>query len=242
MKDAILFEKVSFRYRERLILSDITFTVSPGEFVGIIGPNGGGKTTLLKLMTGFLKPNSGSIEIFGRAPALEPQTIAYVPQNLHYDREFPISVKELVLSGRLFHLAWHGMFSEEDKIIALNALQQVGLEHLWNVSFGNLSGGQQQRALIARALASQPKLLLLDEPTANVDTQAEADIYNLLQQLKGSMTILIVTHDLKMAIEHVEKVLCVQQQLISYSPQKVCEHYAMGLYHPTLTPLKRGAK
>lgn len=238
MKDALLFENVSFRYRDRVILSDISFTVSPGEFVGIIGPNGGGKTTLLKLITGFLKPDGGKIEIFGNAPALN-QTIAYVPQNLRYDREFPISVKELVLSGRLFHLPWHGMFSEEDKIIALDALQQVGLEHLWDVSFGNLSGGQQQRALIARALASQPKLLLLDEPTANVDTQAEADIYSLLQKLKGNMTILIVTHDLKMAIEHVERVLCVQQKLISYSPKQVCEHYAMGLYHPTIL---RGGK
>lgn len=233
MKEALSFDKVCFRYNETPILNNVSFSVAQGEFVGIIGPNGGGKTTLLKLIMGFLKPTSGQIELFGKA-----DEIAYVPQNLRYDREFPISVKELVLLGRLGFLPWYGKFSETDEKAALEALDMVGIRHLEHSAFGKLSGGQQQRALIARALASHPKLLLLDEPTASVDVHAEADIYALLQKLKGTITILIVTHDLKMAIEQVDRVLCVQHELISYSPQEVCEHYAMGLYHPPLMPAK----
>lgn len=240
MTPAIEFQHVFFSYREFCVLSDISFKVSKGQFVSIIGPNGGGKTTLLKLIMGFIKPSSGKIEILGSPPETVLQKIAYVPQNLRYDREFPISVDELVLSGRLSHLSWYGKYSDNDKLAAKKALEQVGLSHLCHASFGNLSGGQQQRALIARALASEPEILLLDEPTANVDAEAQTEIYSLLHRLKGEMTILIVTHDLKMAIDQVDRVLCVQQQLIAYSPQEVCEHYAMGLYHPPLINMQRG--
>lgn len=241
MNEAIEFKNVFFSYRDLVVLSDITFAIEKGQFVSVIGPNGGGKTTLLKLMMGFLKPSQGCIKILGQPPDEVLQRIAYVPQNLRYDREFPISVDELILSGRLSHLSWFGKFSHNDKTAAKKALEQVGLSHLGNCSFGNLSGGQQQRALIARALASEPEILLLDEPTANVDAEAQAEIYSLLYRLKGKMTILIVTHDLKMAIEQVDRVLCVQQKLISYSPQEVCEHYAMGLYHTPLINLQRGS-
>lgn len=234
MKKVLFFDQVFFRYNETPILNNVTFSIDKGEFVGIIGPNGGGKTTLLKLIMGFLKPLSGKIKVFGKEEGEKSQKIAYVPQNLRYDREFPISVKELVLLGRLEHLPWFGKFSGKDHKEAREALEKVGIRDLENEAFGKLSGGQQQRALIARALASKPKLLLLDEPTANVDAKAESDIYALLQTLKGSMTILIVTHDLKIAVEQVDRVLCVQHELISYSPKEVCEHYAMGLYHPPL--------
>ncbi|MGK5595704.1 MAG: metal ABC transporter ATP-binding protein [Parachlamydiaceae bacterium] len=244
MTKAIEFDHVYFSYQDLCALSNITFAISIGEFVSIIGPNGGGKTTLLKLMMGFLKPSSGRVTILNQPPEKALQTIAYVPQNLRYDREFPISVKELVLSGRLSHLSWYGQFRPSDYLAVKQSLEQVGIAHLQESAFGALSGGQQQRALIARALASQPEILLLDEPTANVDAEAQAEIYALLYRLKRTMTILIVTHDLKMAIEQVDRVLCVEKQLISYSPQEVCEHYAMGLYHPRLISLElnRGKK
>ncbi len=244
MTIALKFEHVCFSYRDLCALSDATFSIKIGEFVSIIGPNGGGKTTLLKLIMGFLKPSSGKITILSHNPEKALKKIAYVPQNLRYDREFPISVKEVVLSGRLSHLSWFGQFHSSDYLAAQQALEQVGIAHLQESAFGDLSGGQQQRTLIARALASQPDILLLDEPTANVDAEAQAEIYALLYRLKGSMTILIVTHDLKMAIEQVDRVLCVERQLISYSPQEVCEHYAMGLYHPRLISLElnRGNK
>lgn len=242
MNPAIEFQNVFFSYRDFCVLSDVTFGIHNGQFISIIGPNGGGKTTLLKLIMGFLKPDSGIIKVLGNPPEDVLQKIAYVPQNLRYDREFPISVGELVLSGRLAHLSWYGRFSEKDKKAAKHALEQVGLPHLCDTAFGNLSGGQQQRALIARALASEPAILLLDEPTANVDAEAQTEIYSLLHQLKGKMTILIVTHDLKMAIDQVDRVLCVQQQLIAYSPQEVCEHYAMGLYHPPLINMNKSKR
>lgn len=233
----VTFDHVSFAYQDAPILSDVSFKVSAGEFVGIIGPNGGGKTTLLKLILGFLKPSIGKIEVLGKPPGTATTRVAYVAQGLSFDRQFPISVMELVMSGRLSHLPWHGNFSEEEIALGMEALTKVGMEKFCDHPFGKLSGGQAQRALIARALVSKPDLLLLDEPTASVDVQAEADIYGILKNLRSSMTILMVTHDLRAAIDLVDRVLCVQGSLISLMPQEVCEHYAIGLYH---APLKIG--
>ncbi len=232
------FKEVSFSYPGSEILKDISFKIFPSEFIGIIGPNGGGKTTLLKLILGFLKPSSGNILIFGEKAGnswgMSP--ISYVPQSIRYDRDFPITVEEVVLSGLISQLPWYGRFKSEDKKKAKRALEKVGLTHLKNVPFGTLSGGQSQRVLIARALVSNPQLLLLDEPTASVDSQAESDIYKLLQNLKGDMTILMVTHDLGIAIDQVDRVLCVQGQVISLKPEEVCKHFVFGLYH---MPLKQ---
>lgn len=236
----VTLKNVYFSYQDALVLEDISFNINKGEFVGLIGPNGGGKTTLLKLIMGFLKPNSGSIKIFDEPPAIASQQISYVPQSLRFDKQFPISVLELVLGGRLSHLPWYGKFSHADKQAALEALERVGLLEFQHRSFGNLSGGQAQRALIARALASEPRLLLLDEPTASVDTQAEADIYKILKSLQGQITILMVTHNLQAAIELVEKVICVQKTAAVLNPQQVCEHFALGLYHAPLINIKNG--
>lgn len=239
MSTVIELQHVNFSYPNADVLRDVSFHVEQGEFIGIIGPNGGGKTTLLKLIMGFLKPTSGKIDVFGLPPAAALPQLAYVPQGLHFDRQFPISVMELVLSGRLSRLPWYGVYSDQDRKAAQEALEKVGMLEFRDHPFGNLSGGQAQRALIARALVSEPKLLLLDEPTASVDSQAEALIYSILKQLRGSMTILMVTHDLRAAIDIVERVLCVQGGVLSLLPQEVCEHFALGLYH---TPLQIGTK
>jgi len=238
METVVSLQNVSFAYQGTPVLKEISFDIKQGEFIGIIGPNGGGKTTLLKLILGFLKPSSGKISIFGKYPS-STQTdsicrISYVPQSLRFDKQFPISVLELVLGGRLSHLPWYGRFSHADKLAALEALDRVGMVDFHHRAFGNLSGGQAQRALIARALASNPNLLLLDEPTASVDAQAELDIYNILKKLQGNMTIVMVTHNLQAAIELVEKVICVQNTAVILNPQQVCEHFAFGLYHPKL--------
>jgi zinc transport system ATP-binding protein len=193
---------------------------------------------LLKLILGFLSPSSGTVSVFGKEPRLAQSEIAYVPQQMRFDRSFPISTLELVLGGRLAHLPWYGRFKQEDREKALYALEKVGLADLAPRSFASLSGGQQQRVLIARALASEPKLLLLDEPTASVDPEAEAAILNLLQSMRGSITLMMVTHDLQTAIHYVDRVLVVQHQVIAYTPQEVCEHYALGLYHPPLLNLR----
>jgi zinc transport system ATP-binding protein len=238
MSCAIQIDKLSFSYRDTLVLKDVSFQIPEGEFVGIIGPNGGGKTTLLKLILGFLQPTSGKVEIFGQLPQASLSQVAYVPQTLRFDREFPISVLELVLCGRLSHLPWYGKFKRSEKKAALGALEKVGLIEFQDHSFGQLSGGQAQRALIARALVSEPRLLLLDEPTASVDSQAQADIYAILKTLSKSMTILMVTHDLGIAINQVQKVICVQGGAFDLKPEEVCKHFALGLYHSPFIQVK----
>jgi zinc transport system ATP-binding protein len=235
MDQIVEFNEVNFAYQEMLILKNVYLEIYPGEFIGIIGPNGGGKTTLLKLLLGFLKPNSGRISVFGESPSKTTlQHISYVPQTMRYDRDFPISVMEVVLSGLLSRLPWYGRFMKSERLAAFEALDKLGVADLSERSFGTLSGGQAQRVLIARALVSNPKILLLDEPTANVDSLAESIIYKILEELKGQVTILMVTHDLKTVIDRVERVLCVQHEVVSLLPQEVCEHFAFGLYHPPL--------
>lgn len=237
MSSIVQLQDVSFSYADTTVLKDVSFQVNSGELIGIIGPNGGGKTTLLKLILGIFNPDQGSIQVLGSSPTNSISQVAYVPQGLRYDRQFPISVMELVLSGRLSRLPWYGLYSAADKQAAKEALDLVGMLPFRNRAFGSLSGGQAQRALIARALVSEPRLLLLDEPTANVDAQAEALIYSILKELQKKMTILMVTHDLKAAIDIVGRVLCVQGGVLSLLPQEVCEHFALGLYH---APMKIG--
>lgn len=235
MESAVVFEDVSFAYQNGTsVLKNVSFHVARGEFIGIIGPNGGGKTTLLKLIMGFLQPTNGKIFIFGKPPLEQLQTISYVPQNLKFDKDFPISLDELVLSGLLSQLPWYGRFSPACKAAALEALEKVGLRELHHRPIGTLSGGQMQRGLIARALVSKPKLLLLDEPTANVDAKAEADIHALLKELAGEVTIMMVTHNLQDSISNVDRVLCVQQTAMALQTKEVCEHFALGLYHAPL--------
>lgn len=239
MDPIISLENVSFAYQNTLILKDATFNISAGEFVGIFGPNGGGKTTLLKLIMGFLKPASGHIRTFGSSPQQTQNKIAYVPQRQPFDSDFPISTLELVLSGRLSRLPWHGGFSSDDIAAAAQQLEKVGLSHVLHHAYGTLSGGQAQRALIARALVSDSELLLLDEPTTGVDYEAEEEIYAILEELKGHITIMIVTHHLRTAVHQVHRALCVNKTVVSLQPEEVCEHFAIGLYHP---PLVKGTE
>lgn len=237
--DTIIAENLSFSYSGYPVLQNASFQVQAGEFIAVIGPNGGGKTTLLYLIMAFLKPKSGSLKIFGRSPKEAGPMMGWVPQNFHYDRHFPISVLEVVLMSRLSKTNFLGNYSKEDKVLALQALEQVGLKGFEKTPFSELSGGQAQRVLIARALASNPHLLLLDEATANVDKEAQAEIHKILNHLKGKITILMVTHDLNAIFDSVDRVLCVQTQVTPLSKEEVCQHFALGLYHPPLKTLKR---
>ncbi|MFA6916453.1 MAG: ABC transporter ATP-binding protein [Parachlamydiales bacterium] len=238
MADAIEIENLTFGYQGDIpVVENISWTLSEGQFVAVVGPNGGGKTTLLKLILGLYSPEKGSIKVFGKSPCKALSKIAYVPQNLIYDRQFPINVLDVVLMGLLSELPWYGRFKKEDVEKALAALRKVNLEDQADAAFGDLSGGQRQRALIARALVSEPKLLLLDEPTASVDVKAETDIYRLLAMLQGEMTIIMVTHDLQTAINNIENVVLVQRTLRALSKEEVCQHFAIGLYHP---PVAKG--
>lgn len=212
----ISFQNVVFAYDDSPILRDVNLNIKAGEYIGIIGPNGGGKTTLLKLILGFLKPQKGTITV-------DNAKLAYVPQQRRYDRHFPLSVEELVSQGLLHSSHWQPAVAE--------ALQLVGLSAFTKKPFRALSGGQLQRALIARALVSNPSILLLDEPTANLDPEAQEDIHTLLRSFKKKMTILMVSHDLNTIINEVDRILCVQGTVSSTLPKDLCKHFAMGLYH-----------
>ncbi len=245
MKDpAIQISDLFFSYDDTSVLERINGEIHPGSFVGIMGPNGGGKTTLLKLLMGFLSPTRGHVKIFGQPPAKVLTRIGYVPQFHQADRDFPITVFELVLLGALGKTNFWGFYPKEIKERAEMLIDQLGLSPHLKKPFGSLSGGLAQRALLARALLSDPDLLFLDEPMANIDAPSSIAILNRLQELKGKKTILLVTHDLNTIVEKVDRVLCVQTHLTSYLPKEVCKHFATGLYHTPLlgTPEKLHTK
>jgi zinc transport system ATP-binding protein len=218
-----------FSYEGINVLQKIHLHVRKGEFIGIMGPNGGGKTTLLKLLMGFLRPTAGMIRVQGK--------IGYVPQVHRTDRDFPITVWELVLLGALSKTTFWGTYPAKVKEKANALIDRLGLTPHKDKVFGSLSGGLAQRALLAGALLSNPDLLLLDEPTANIDAASTKVIFEILEEMRGDKTILIVTHDLKTIIERVDRVLCVQGDVSSILPKDVCEHFALGLYHAPLLSL-----
>ena len=235
---ALFLDKVFFSYEKTLVLEDVSLTIYEGDFIGIFGPNGGGKTTLLQLIMGFFPPDQGNISLWGNAHQKKSSLIGYVPQITRFDKKFPITVDEVVQMGFLSKLSFLGFLKPYYKQEALEALEKVGMVSFKNHSFGALSGGQAQRVLIARALVSKPKLLILDEPTASVDPQAEENILQILNSLKGSMTILMVTHNLQTILHKVKKLLCVHKHVHTLCPSEVCEHFGLGLYHSPL--IKKG--
>jgi len=224
-----------FQYEEHFILEDVSFEVEEGEFVIIFGPNGGGKTTLLQLLMGFFKPTKGSIEIVRQNPKLFRKQMGYVPQANLFDRRFPISVLDVVLMGCLKPTRFPTFSTkEEEKSKAEQALSQVGMLHCQRRSFGTLSGGEMRRVLMARALVSSPSILLLDEPTTNIDPIAEESFYSLVETLKGKITILMVTHDLQAISKKADRFLCVHRYIKTCSEDQMCDHFIHGLYHSPL--------
>ncbi len=209
----ILITDLWFGYNDTPVLERINLRVEHGEFLGIIGPNGGGKTTLLKLILGLLTPDRGSVLVFGRKPAAIRHRIGYVPQHLVFDRNFPATVEEIVLMGRLGQ-GRPGPATGADRNAARRALAMVGLDGQRGHRFGDLSGGQRQRALIARALAADPAMLLFDEPTANVDSASGEQLYHVLRELNRRMTILVVSHDIGFVKQEITSVVCVNRTLV----------------------------
>jgi len=236
MKEKILSIKhLCFQYDSMPVLEDVTVDLLEGEFIGMFGPNGGGKTTLLKLILGLLPSQKGEVLLFGKPPKEARHLIGYVPQAIRLDRAFPICVLEVVMMGALKQLDWLGRYPTSVRRKALDALEQVGMTHKAKAPFGTLSGGEAQRALIARAIIDAPRLLLLDEPTSNIDPEGERSILEMLSQLNKTMTLLMVTHDLQTIVDKVGKLLCVQRRVTCLKTTEVCEHFALGLYHTPLT-------
>ncbi len=207
------------------VLEDVNLIVREGDFLGIIGPNGGGKTTLLKVIIGLLKPEQGSVTVAGRLPQEARGLIGYVPQFSLFDKEFPISVWEVVLLGRLSQVGRFSRFSAKDFQMAQDALKTVELSHLKDKQIGQLSGGQRQRVFIARALAQNPQLLILDEPTASVDKPMQTGLYELLERFKKDRTIILVSHDIGAVSSFVNKIACLNRKIFYHdSPEISAQH------------------
>ena len=222
---------VSFRYQaENPVIENANFAVLPGQSGCIVGPNGGGKSTLLKLMLGLLAPDAGRIRIFGLAPEAARSRIGYMPQYHQLDAAFPASVMEVTLMGRITPRTVF-TYRRKDRDAALAALEELGIADLADHSFAGLSGGQRQRVLIARALAGEPELLLLDEPTANIDPGAEEQFYATLDRLRRKMTVITVSHDLGFVNRETDLVICVNRQVLMHQAADFTAQTANEIYH-----------
>ena len=214
---AVSFEDVWFSYDGTNTLEAVSFDVAQGQFAALIGPNGAGKTTALRLLLGVMRPRRGRVLLFGAHPGRQDQVIGYIPQRVIAPRGFPLTVSEVVLMGRYGQIGLGRRPRLRDREAAGRALERVGLQHLANQMFGALSGGQQQRVLIARALAGEPHLLLLDEPTAGLDPAARSDFYNLCCTLQREthLTVLAASHDIEAVAHHADHVILINHSVLA---------------------------
>ncbi|MGD9409641.1 MAG: ABC transporter ATP-binding protein [Thiohalocapsa sp.] len=227
---AISLTGVHFAYGEVPVLQDVSLDVARGEFLGIVGPNAGGKSTLLKLILGLLKPSAGGIRVLGEPPRRARRRIGYVPQYPGFARDFPIGVEDVVLMGR-FGLGWRlGPWTKADRSAAAAALDEVEALDLRARQIGTLSGGQLQRVLLARALVGEPQLLILDEPTANIDQRLEGEIFELLAQLNRRLTIVVVSHDIAFISAYVSRVACLNRTLVCHTTDSIDGQIIQDLY------------
>lgn len=207
---AISIRDLCFGYEEREALHNVSLEIPELDFAVAVGPNGGGKTTLLKLMLGLLTPKYGEIKIFGESPEKMYGSIGYVPQSISFDPAFPLSVNEVLLLGRL-HKSSLGFFSRRDRQCAEEALEEVGLAGYGTRPFAALSGGERQRVLIAQALTMRPRLMLMDEPCANLDAGSADAVYELLKELNHRMTVVMVSHNLGLVESFAKHIICVNR-------------------------------
>ncbi len=250
---------LNFAYGAVPVLEAVNLEIGAGEFLGIVGPNAGGKSTLLKLILGLLEPQSGRIRVLGHPPAAASRLIGYVPQYPSFPRDFPITVEQAVLLARIGGIqgplptkgqradqsrgtanrdplpGWFaglrpGGYSGADRAAARQALAEVEAEDLARRRIGSLSGGQLQRVLLARALAGEPRILILDEPTANIDQRLEGDIFDLLRRLNQRLTILVVSHDIGFISSYVGRVACVNRTLICHRTDAIDGQIIRDLY------------
>jgi len=227
---AIKIENVSFAYNGFRVLDRVSLSVYERDFFSLVGPNAGGKTTMLKLILGLLKPTSGSIKVFGLPPVKARSRIGYMPQHANLDPLFPVSVLDVVLMGRMGNGRRFGFFGKSDQEKAEEALRKVELQDIRHRSFSDLSGGQHQRVLIARALVTEPDLLLLDEPTSNVDAAVETELFELLNRLNEKMTVVLVTHDLGFVSGYVKRVACVNRKVVVHATHEISGEMINELY------------
>ncbi len=237
---------LSYAVGHQTVLEDLSFTIQEGDYVGLLGPNGSGKTTLLRLLLGLLSPDSGSIEILGQSPkqGAHKQAIGYVPQRAsRTDWGFPATAAEVVRSGRTPLKKWWQLLNADDHEAIQRAMDIVGVNAFADTPISELSGGQRQRVFIARALAAEPRLLILDEPTTGVDIAVQHDFYAFLKKLNTEfgMTIVLVSHDIDAITHETSSVLCINQTLVCHLPTEefldsshlteMFGHHATHVYH-----------
>ena len=224
-------KEVSFSYNSHPVLKDVTFDIERGDFLAIIGPNGGGKTTLVKLILGLLRPDCGVIHVLGETPGKASHHIGYVPQSSHTNPGFPISVLDVTLMGRLGISSRRWGYTPKDREAAKEALQQVGMWNHRNRRIDELSGGERQRVFIARALSSKPEILFLDEPTTGVDAKGQSDIFHFLHELNRNATIAVVSHDVNVLSSYVKSVACVNQKVFFHHESEITPEMMRTIYH-----------
>ncbi len=231
MRPVIEVRDVCFGIRGFSILDHVSLEVRKGDFYALIGPNGGGKTTLLKIILGLLEPSAGTVTVLGQSPGEARSRIGYVPQFRTFDFSYPITVREMVLSGRLpkNRFPW-ARFSPSDREAAERVLERLGIADLARRPVAALSGGEQQRAILARALVGDPEILILDEPTVYVDAPTEVQFYTLLEDLKRSLTILLVSHDIGVISRYITRVACLNHRLYTHDSPEITEDMIEAAY------------
>jgi zinc transport system ATP-binding protein len=204
---------LTFGYGREVVLDHVTLDVQPRDFLAVIGPNGGGKTTLLKAILGLVRPWSGTVEFHLPSGADPRGRLGYVPQFSTFDRDFPLRISDMVLMGRLGHRGLLQRYSKEDRVAAGQVLERLGLSGVARSHVSEVSGGQLQRALIARALVSDPEVLFLDEPTASIDAESRETLRGLLEDLNRAIPIVVVTHDVTSLAPMVGRIACINRKL-----------------------------
>lgn len=227
---AFELKNISLSRDGQLVLDSIDLSIPQGDYLGILGPNGGGKTTLIQIMLGLLKPDRGTVRVFGKSPKAARGLVAYVPQRFEFERQFPVLVKDVVVMGRLHSKRLGRGYKESDREIAMAAMQKLGVEAFASRNIEQLSGGQLQRVLIARALASEAKAIILDEPTAHLDAEATGRLYDLLKELNREITVLLIGHDVGVMHERVKSIACVNRQMFHGHVKELTEEVLQRIY------------
>jgi zinc transport system ATP-binding protein len=239
-REMIAVERVWAGYHGQVVLEDVSLSVKEGDFVGLIGPNGGGKTTLLRVILGLLTPYRGTVRLLGKPVREGRKYVGYVPQGVEFDHDFPINVWQVVQMGRLGKRGLVRRYRSEDDGVVAEALRSVDMLNQRNRPLGELSGGQRQRVYIARALATEAQVLLLDEPATSVDPQVSASIYELLQELNQEMAILMVTHDMAVVSAYIKSVGCLNRRLFYHGDEKLTSEILEEAYQCPVEMIAHG--
>lgn len=243
MKPLIKIRDLSAGYEGRQVLHDVNLTVYDRDFLGVIGPNGGGKTTLIKCILGLLKPTGGKITFYtpeGAQSANNRPTLGYLPQYNTIDRKFPISVEEVILSGLSVQQKLYARFTHEQREKGREVIERMGLEGLEKRAIGQLSGGQLQRALLGRAIISDPTVVILDEPSTYIDKRFEARLYELLAEINQECAIILVSHDIGTVLQQVKSIACVNESLDYHPDTGITNEWLERNFHCPIELLGHG--